>query len=226
MEQDSKSVLLKELGRAPRGFWESGRSYDLLRCLFREESLRDLVPLLKASDVWTQRVALFLATELGHRASEVLDEVLPHVTSPDRHVAYDALEVLLVCATGDRVAEFWRVGAALSGSDPVLRRHAARLLSRATDEQVRVVVKLLREGWSSGQSGALEVLQDPASADVDGILTLLVDESAQVRLVTAAAALRGFPRDGVVLNALVHSQDEDVRELGERHQRTSEEGAT
>lgn len=122
----------------PERFYSEGKPYELLQYYFSDLSLETLRPALRSSNPHLNRSALFIASELGIRATDLIDDVLPLAEAEDPRAQWDAMEILSVCGTGPHADRFLPVVRMLDGRDSRLRRLAERLMSRADPTQVAV----------------------------------------------------------------------------------------
>lgn len=136
MEVSEGTALVAELLDDPESFTQLGRAYQLLQAVFAGFPVGALVGLLGHPNALVQRAALFVASELGEQARLLVPSVVPLTATGNRHLAYGALEVLSVCATGDLVHHFLPVVKALEDDDQVIRSLAMRLLVRASSAQL------------------------------------------------------------------------------------------
>src|SRR5262245_38440447 len=137
MKNQSCTELVRDLlGNRIRFYNDGQRSYALLQVFFEGERLETLRPLLKSSDMPVQRVAMFVASELGINARDLIDDVIPMLYSEDSQVKYDAMELLAVCCRDEQAPKFALVVRMLESDDQVLRVLAMYLLSRVDISQI------------------------------------------------------------------------------------------
>ncbi|NJK30986.1 MAG: hypothetical protein HC927_00480 [Deltaproteobacteria bacterium] len=215
MNENIGEELIHELLADPREFDESGRAYALLQAYFDGLPLSTLRPLLQSQDVFVNRSAAFVASELGAGASTLIDDVIPLLRSPDRHVRYYATEVLTVCAKGDRAKEFAHVMRMLECDDDGLRYLTMHLVSRADVSQLEAARR------------AFEHLAVPDERHVTGLLTLaaedrvdpdivaamMTDADPLVRRYGAIAAKRTFRHFPALIREAVFSKDSEIRKF-------------
>jgi hypothetical protein len=120
--------LIEELLADPKKFSESGRAYILLQAYFAGFPKETLRPLLESDDVWVQRTASFVVSELGRDAASLASAFPRLLNSRDEHVVWYAMEALAVCATAE--GSLAPVVLMLESPSEPLRRLAMRLLAR------------------------------------------------------------------------------------------------
>jgi hypothetical protein len=128
--------LISDLLANPRKFNEDGRAYALLQFYFDGFPLETLRLLLRSDDVFVQRSASFIASELGSEARSLVDDAIPLLSSMDLHVSCYAMEVLTVCCDGEHAEKFVHVVRMLESDDEFRRNHAMYLVSNADVSQL------------------------------------------------------------------------------------------
>jgi hypothetical protein len=146
IEVGEGTALVAELLEDPESFTQRGRAYQLLQAVFAGFPVDSLVGLLAHQNASVQRAALFVASELGEQARHLVPSVVPLTASGNRHLAYGALEVLSVCATGDLIQHFLPLVNALEHDDQVIRSLAMRLLVRASTAQLAAACQQFSQG--------------------------------------------------------------------------------
>lgn len=165
--------LIGELLADPRKFDKDGRAYDLLQSYFAGLPLDTLRPLLRSDNVFVQRTASFIASELGGEARSLVDDTIPLIDSSDIHVACYAMEVLLVCCEGEHAKKFAHLVRTLESNDEVRRNHAMRLISNADASQLEAARR------------SFEALDPQAQAHASGLASLVAGDRLQPAVVTA-----------------------------------------
>jgi hypothetical protein len=209
--------LINDLLVDPSKFDEDGRAYALLQSYFTGLPLDTLRPLLRSEDVFVQRAASFIASELGRRASSLVDDIVPLVTSTDRNVQWYAMEALAVCSEGEHVGKFAYLVRMLESADGALRRLAMRLMANADVSQIEATRRFLETCGGSRQAHQQALLTLVAGSRVDPLVvtTMMKDADAVVRRYGAIAArrlVREYPN--LMLEARA-SDDPDLRNFCE-----------
>jgi len=156
MEGRAGERLINDLLADPRKFDEDGRAYALLQIYFAGFPLDTLRLLLRNDDIFVQRAAAFIASELGGKASSLVDDIVPLVSSTDRHVQWYAMEVLAVCGEGEHVEKFAVVIQMLKSNDVALRRLAMRLIANADVSQLEAARRYFATRGASHESHETE----------------------------------------------------------------------
>jgi hypothetical protein len=216
MKEGTGQRLIDDLLADPPGFDASSRGHDLLKAYFAGLPLETLRPLLKSDDVHVQRVAAFVASELGIQARSLVDDVIPLLSSGNRYLQYLALEVLAVCGEGERAREFAHVVRALESDDEVLRARAMRLLCNAHAAQLEAAQRAFdaSDPRQRTHGDALRALAAGNRVEPGVVLAMIHDANPLVPRYGAIAAkrLQEFP------NLMAEVAVSDDADLGKFYQ--------
>jgi hypothetical protein len=183
------SPLVEELLSDPRRFKDEGRAYQLLEEYFAGTPVRTLRPLLRHEEPLVRHAAVWIASELGSQACELLDDIVPLAASEDRYQAYHALEVALVCGVGPRADQFLCIARGLESEDPVIRALSMRLMTKADRSQLEAASAgptLLSEQGMRG----LRWLASQESSRAEEIVVMLDSREAVLQRYGAIAMKR------------------------------------
>jgi len=197
-------VLLGELAEDSRRFVERGRGYQLLQAFFRGLPVETLRPLLQDRDPWVQRTAGFVASELGWRAADVVDDAVALLASTDIHAQNYAMDVLAVCGTGDKADLFAHVLRKLESDHGGLRVMAMYLVSRASTEQLAAAARVFARAASYHRihCDGLRVLIAGSTLSSESIVTMLREHESLARRYGAILARRHGRADPAIIEAL------------------------
>jgi HEAT repeat protein len=209
--------LILSLLSDPSAFTDKGSAYSLLQEYFAGYPIDTLRPLLRHEDALVQRAAVWVASELGAQAGPLLGDVLPLLRSEDRYLAYYALEVVAVCATGEQTPYLTEVLAKLESEDPVLRVLAMRLIGNTDDESLRTTLGVLqgRSASERHRAGLALLLSDGQEKWKRTVMELLKDEEPLLRKYGAIMARRALAEAPELIQEAATSEDEDVRSYAE-----------
>ena len=210
------SELLQKLLADAKGFCEAGHDYLLLQCFFHGEPVEQLQPLLKNTDVYVQRAAMFVASELGKNAFPIVSDVhhlLLHTC--DRLLRFRAMEVLAVCAVGPYCSYLLEIVFALDSEDDVLRRLAMYLLSRTESAQLRAARSTIEDAFETHSQG-LAILSGETPATRDILESLVVNELPLLRRYGAIAVCRHREEVPELMERMRSSNDADLQYLAQR----------
>ncbi len=205
--------LVRELMANPRRFKERGRSYQLLQACFEGFPPNALRPLLEHKDVLVVHAAIFVAAELGWEARDLVEDVVPLVGSKDRYVRYHALEVLVVCCTGERAGGYVHVIQALDGDDAALHVFVMRWVCNADTSQLEAGAQFYASAPTSEHQVGLSLLLLGEQADQEQIMRMIGAVTPLCRRYGAIAAYRVRGKYPELMRAVVSSDDAELREF-------------
>ena len=209
--------LIDELLQNPSRFKQRGAAYQLLQEYFGGFPRATLRPLLQSDDPMVQHAAIFVASELGIAAEELLECVVPLIQRGDRYVKYNALEVVMVCSTEERGELFAHVLRAMEDEDEVIRGLAWRLAVRASKFQMRAAHSVFK---SVGGDADHHTMGTKGLVDVQGSRTapiplLLESELALVRKYGALPVLRDSSSSPELIEKLKGLGDTDLEKIAD-----------
>jgi hypothetical protein len=214
MTQPARATeLIGQLLEDPTAFFEKSAAYQLLQEYLHGHPVDTLRPLLRDERVMVQRAATFVVNELGNAGCMMLPDVLPLVESPDRHVAYDALEIAASCSAAKAAVTFSAVCRALSRDDQALRSLAMRLIARVDDDTLRACVPAFTNEADHMTGLDLLIRKQHLSAEMLG--ESLAGPSPVVRRYAAVAAVRSADAFPDVIERLRSEDDPDLRRFVE-----------
>jgi hypothetical protein len=221
MDNRRCAELLQELLADPVQFSNDGpKANALLQAFFDGEPADTLRPLLGSTIVPVQRVAMFVASELGILAKDLIDDVIPWLYSEDRYMQYYAMEIIAVCSHGEQASRFALVVHMLESDDEVLRGLAMRLTSRVDISQIRAARTSLvgsLASWRSHVRG-LDTLTSGERLGPATISPMLRSSDRLVRWYGAIAAKRVSRMFPMLIAELASNDDPEVREFFEWEQ--------
>lgn len=212
MSSDKGSELIDELLGDPAKFCDNGRAYGLLQAYFAGFPKETLRPLLRHNDVWVQRSAAFVVSELGSAAASLVDEFPSLLSSPDEHVVWYGMEALAVCAKGTSAPLFGHVASMLESKSEPIRHLAMRLMTRVDASQLEAAREYFDDRGQQAQVHSRELRALTVEHPEERAIAAMVEDSDPLnRRYGAIAAIR-FRRRFPALQALLEqSNDPDVR---------------
>jgi hypothetical protein len=207
--------LIEELLSRPREFDSRGGGYALLQFYFEGLPIDTLRPLLRSDNLFVQRTAAFIASELGDRASILLDDIAQLTSSADGHVQWYAMEVIAVCSKGERAEMFAHVIRALESDSAPVRRLAMRLTANADISQLEAVSTLFghQDDAHETHRQALAKLTAGERTAFATIFDMTHDANPLVRRYGAIAAKRLAGQCLDLVSQARSSEDPDVQDL-------------
>lgn len=213
--------LVDQLVRNPEEFSDRGRTYHLLKRFFRGFPVEKLRPLLKHDKKLVRREAVWIASELGDQACDLLPDVVPLLESDDRFLKYRALHVVTVCWR-EHPDELVKLLRALESSDVVIRGEALFLTSnlfRISDtdaDKLKPVLETFQAEGEQAHARGLELVIEADELTNDEIRSALRDDEGLVRRYAAVAAVRKFEESPELYAELKGSEDPDLVDFAER----------
>lgn len=153
--------LLAELENNPESFTRRGRAHALLQHYFAGFPVDTLTSLLSKSSPVIRCSAIWIASELGVRATALLPYAVNLLSDENKATRYYAMDVVVTCATDERVLAFPALLRMLRDDDKDVRIRAMRLLANASNQQLEAALAFHRRR------------EGDASTDVRGISWLL-----------------------------------------------------
>jgi hypothetical protein len=179
----------------------------LLNAFFRGYPLHNLLPLLQSLNDDVVANGVWLASELGARAAPVFDSIIPLLQHGSSRVRFNAIDVVLVCASASRHGEALASTVALTlDENKGVRWCALGFIARASREQLRASIAHQRQAELAALTSWL-VDQDEGGSSIESILAQL-KETHPLRLRFAAvAAVRQLPETLALLELAAQSAD-------------------
>src|SRR5262245_58104236 len=208
----SAQVLIDELLADPSKFIEQGKGGKLAEAYFRGHPVHTLRPLLASENLLVRREAAWIASELGALACSLIHQVIPLIYSGDRRQIYRALQVAIVCSTGENVKEFVHVARSLENDDEVIRVLAMRLVTNADQSQLRAGLAVSGGDGvlSKAHRTGLERLSKCDALELREVQLMLADQDPLIRRYGTIAAKRLLKKWPELINAAVTVHDRDV----------------
>jgi hypothetical protein len=151
MNSPGFAELVKDLLANPKQFYDQGRGYALLQAFFAGAPHEILRTLLRSENFFVRRVAMFVTSELGIDARDLMDDVIPLLSSTDVYLQYYAMEVIAVCAHREQAPKFVLVVRMLEHSDERLRALAMYLMSRVDASLIVAAREVLMKDTSDSE---------------------------------------------------------------------------
>jgi hypothetical protein len=204
--------LLEELLRNPLKFEEQGRAYQLLQEYFKGYPLDTLIPLLSSSDVLVTRAAIWIASELGDDATDLIDYIIPLTRFDDRYIKYHAIECIMVCSTDKYADEFIHVVCQLHDNDSVIRLLTMRLVANGINIQFKAALDKLGsdDPFSTIHMYGLKVLLEGNAIENKTVLQMIDDDRLLIKRYGAIASQRLFDKYPDLIKYAALSADPDL----------------
>ena len=202
------NTLLNELLEQPEWFVEQGRAYLLLEEYFDGLPVASLRPLLRHEDENVNRVAVWIASELGSNGFELLEDVAPLIDSTNLYVKYYAMEVVALCSESNRPGLFLKVIRQLLDDDDDTKVLTMHLVANASRSQLMACSELAITDLPVQLAKGLGFL---VNDQVDSLqLASLIESSDQIyQMIGAIVVKRNLPGTASLID-LLHGIDDPV----------------
>jgi hypothetical protein len=207
--------MIGELLADPVKFEKEGGAYKLLQEYFHGLPVHTLRPLLRSPNTSVQRAAAFIVSELGRRACTLLDDVIPLIRSGNRYLAYQSMEVGLLCSVDESAEKFAHVVGAMESDDSVLVALAMRLVARASAQQLQGAERFFARATAQhqGHKEGLSLLLKTHHVAADVVAKMRDAEKPLERKYAAVAVGRSFRDAPALVEKVTASDDPDVRKF-------------
>jgi hypothetical protein len=158
------------------------------------------------------KAAVFIASELGRKASPLVEEIVSLLRHSAMVVRYNAIDSLLTCTKDTDVEAIGAVVSLLCDTEGPVRRKAMDFLARASEAQIRAALQFVeKKKRSSVHSVGLRGLIGDAKWDANQAVSYMTGEDSVLKKYAAVAAARMDSQnpDPLVFGSTNH--DEDVR---------------
>jgi hypothetical protein len=200
---------------------------NLLDEFHRGYPLEAIQPLLSSQNEKVLAAGVFIASELGQKATPILGEVAQFLLHPNQWVRSDVIGCVLVCATGKDAGLISKVVSMLNDPDGLTRWRVMDFLSKAPAEKLQAAITHFEQtDASSPHVSLLRWLLSDHAHHVDEVASLLQSENPLARKYAAAAAARIALAGDRSLLLASRSQDDDVKGFAKNRLRNGEKSAS
>jgi HEAT repeat protein len=184
----------------------------LLSDFFRRRPIIELREALSSQNQRVVKHAIWIASELGSKAVDLLNVIDPLLRHPLPYVRYLALEVVLVCAGQEHSATLASAITLLRDENTSVRKNAINFCSRASFEQLEAgIEKLSEESWirTADWLHSLRWILSSDSSDPDKVRAAASSSESSMHLVGVIAAAR-LGNEGIKILSNVRSSGDDA----------------
>lgn len=194
----------------PGAYWSSGKVNALVTEARRNAD--ELRRLLGHPNVVVQRLLSYTLSELGQDACGFVEEVDQLMDLDDRFVTYNALEVLLLCAKGERADCAWPLFVGLEREDVVLKKLCIRLLRNADDSQWQAASRIANQQEEFIHARCIERVVQSSDPVTDSRLMLMSGDAVSKAYGLVLALTHSSATSDVILDAASSCSDADIQE--------------
>lgn len=196
--------------RVMQGGGQEGDANGLLSEFARGYPLDRLRELLRSEDPAVVSAGAFIASELGSRAGQLIDEFGTLLGHPERRVRFDILDSVLVCAGESQGPLIARAASLVTDPDSAVRWKAYGFLARAAESQLAAALPYAAD---RDLRTHLAWLAGPSSESHEEVVARLGSVHEFTRRFAVAAAARPGRSDETALEIAASSQDELAAKL-------------
>lgn len=215
MDETIGLKLIEELKEDTANFRKEGGAYRLLQAYFdglSKETLRDL---LCYEDKHIRQIALWIISELGEAAKDLLEEVAAQMNDEDPLICYYSSEIVACIATDKYMDDFIKVFAFLEHSNTKIRTLSMFIISKLVDSRIQeayvyaVNNKILSD---SHEKGLLSLININTLTTSDITAMIHCDDSI-IRKYGVIAASKLYEKYPEIIKESVNSEDLDVQDF-------------
>jgi hypothetical protein len=214
-DQKEADKLLDELVVDPAGFKAQGKTLGLLEQFFEGLPLIYLHNLFTVVDGDVLRVAIWIASELGHGVDEFLDEAITLHDHHDRWIRHHADNIIARATASRRQDEFFHVLDHLEDPDRSVMGDALRFFVNSTQSQLKGALARYENRSTTSASIHTNALHKALDVTTLGDIRTMVESENRLEILYGAGiAIRtaivlpramevlAFIRDADVLHAV------------------------
>lgn len=215
MNETTGLRLIEKLKEDTERFRKEGGAYLLLQEYFdgfSKETLRDL---LRNEDKYIRQIALWIISELGETAEDLLEEVVVQLNDDDPLICYYSSEIVACIATDKYMDDFMKVFGFFEHFNPEIRTLSMFIISTLSDSRIQeaytysVSNKIL---GGSHEKGLLS-LTDVNSLTASDITAMVNSDDSVIRKYGVIAASKVCEKYPEIVTEAVNSEDADVKEF-------------
>jgi len=214
METTKAEQLIRKLISNPDSGNDGVLGNDLLREFHRGYPLENLRELLLSADDQVVKTGVFIASELGAKATPLLGYVVTLLTHPLKVVRFDAIDSVLTCTTGINEREIAAVISMYDDAEGAVRWKVLDYLSRLSEAQLQGALRHFEKtAPDSDHVACIRWLTGDCGRNPNEILSFLRSEKALPRKYGVVGATRLAVLNREPLEFAASVQDEDVKQF-------------
>lgn len=208
-------MLIEKLKEKPEKFRKGGGAYQLLQEYFAGLSKETLRDLLRCEDKCIRQITLWIISELGNTASELLEEVVTQMNDEDSLICYYSSEIVAGIATDKYMEDFMRVFGLFEHSNAKIRTLSMFLISTLGDSRIQEAYayslnnKILSDSHKKGLLSLINV----NTVTVSDITAMINSEDSVIRKYGVIAASKVYHKYPEIIQKSVDSEDLDVQDF-------------
>lgn len=215
MNETTGLRLIEKLKEDTERFCKEGGAYLLLQEYFdgfSKETLRDL---LRNEDKYIRQIALWIISELGETAEDLLEEVVVQLNDDDPLICYYSSEIVACIATDKYMDDFMKVFGFFEHFNPKIRTLSMFIISTLSDSRIQeaYTYSVSNKIFGGSHEKGLLSLTDANSLTASDITAMVNSDDSVIRKYGVIAASKVYERYPEILTEAVNSEDTDVQEF-------------
>lgn len=217
MDETNGLRLIEKLKENTEQFRKEGGAYQLLQEYFEGLSKETLRELLCYEDKHIRQTALWIISELGESAKDLLGEAAAQMNDDDPLICYYSSEIVACTAADKYMDDFMRVFAFLEHSNAKIRTLSMFIISELADSRIQEAYaysagsKILSDSHEKG----LLSLRDVNTLTTSDIKAMINSDDGVIRKYGVIAASRVCGRYPELIRESVNSEDKDIQVFSE-----------
>ena len=213
MNESNGLKLIGKLKKDPEKFGGEDQ-YQLLEEYFHGLSTETLRDLLCYKDKRIRQTALWIITELGESAEDLLEEVASQINDEDPLICYYSSEMVAFYGTDKYMDDFMKVFDLFEHSNTKIRTLSMYIISQLNDSRIKeayaysVNNKILSDSHEKGLLSLIHI-NTLTSSDITAMLN---SDDSVIRKYGVIAASKVYEKYPEIIRESVNSEDLDVEE--------------
>jgi len=215
MDETIGLKLIEELKDDPEKFRKERKSYQLLQEYFKGLSKETLRELLCFQDKNIKQTALWITSELGRTASDLLKEVVPHMNDDDDLICYYALGIVSRYANDEYIDDFLRVFTFLEHSNQEIRTTAMLVISNLSGPRIHEAYVCLtnKKNLNDSHEKGLLALINVNALTASEVTHMINSDDDIIRKYGVIAAKKLYEKYPEIINEATNAEDLDIRDF-------------
>ena len=216
MSDVNGDILISQLLMNPNEFYDSGTAYELLQEYFNGYPINTLIPLIQSENKFICRTAIWITSELGLSARELIVPVSKRIIDPDVFISCYAMEIIANCASEERLDVFLNIFNYLNHTNQKVRLSLMNIISNLSTSRIQEAYN----GFNDDDhfvihKNGMEFLLDENRLTINSIYEKLNSNVKIEKKYGIIAAKRGGEKFYKILLESTQNLDEDIAAFSE-----------
>ena len=207
--------LIEKLKKDTEKFCKECGAYQLLQEYFNGLSKETLRDLLCYEDKRIRQITLWIISELGESAKDLLEEVASQMNDDDPLICYYSSEIVACIATDKCMDDFMRIFVFFEHSNAKIRSLSMFIISKLSDSRIQEAYaysinnKILSDSHEKGLLSLINV-NTLTTSDVTAMIN---SDDSVIRKYGVIAASMVYEKYPEIIKESVNSEDLDVQDF-------------